>query len=253
MSIQVVSDIHLEFFKTLPPIFDKSFVKAKYLFCAGDIGIPLSDSSGVWKRFIEWASTSYKKVFYVLGNHESYGHDYHSTISYIDEYFSNYAKNCVLLQKDMKSEIECDNGKRYDVYGCTLWSDMSELASDYLNDTKFIMRNEKHITHLDIQGWHTEDRDWLSKISLSQNCIVMTHHMPSYKLIHEDFRSPRHMKYASGFASHCEELINSKIWIFGHTHRHMDQVVNDTRCYANPLGYRGEEAHFNPKEVIQLD
>jgi len=57
IKIQVLSDLHLEFLKTIPKIFKPKFsqkprfVKALNLFLAGDIGHPKLDS-GLWLEFI---------------------------------------------------------------------------------------------------------------------------------------------------------------------------------------------------------
>jgi hypothetical protein len=54
IKIQVISDLHLEFLKSLPKIFKPlkfsqkpEFVKAPYLFLADDIGYPKVDR-GIW-------------------------------------------------------------------------------------------------------------------------------------------------------------------------------------------------------------
>lgn len=73
LKIQVISDLHLEFMKKLPK-FLNDFKKADYLFLAGDIGYPKYPeyNSGIFYQFISWCCDNYKKVFYIIGNHEAY-------------------------------------------------------------------------------------------------------------------------------------------------------------------------------------
>jgi hypothetical protein len=63
------------------------------------------------------------------------------------------------------------------------------------------------------------------------------------------------MKYAKGFASNLDHLIPlTNIWLFGHTHTHIDIMLDKTRCYANPMGYPSEYGvNYLPQKVIELD
>ena len=78
LKIQIISDLHLEFMKKLPK-FLKYFKQhdADYLFLAGDIGYPKYPdyNRGLFYQFICWCTNNYKKVFYIIGNHEAYSTD----------------------------------------------------------------------------------------------------------------------------------------------------------------------------------
>lgn len=52
LSIQIISDIHLEFYKSLPKIIPKS----KYLFLAGDIGTIQNTYDNKIKNFLTYCS-----------------------------------------------------------------------------------------------------------------------------------------------------------------------------------------------------
>lgn len=242
--IQIISDTHFEFLKELPGYYNASFVTSPYLFCAGDIGIPLDDTYNVWKNFFKWADKSYTKVFYVLGNHESYGFKFERTKEYVEQFFKEQTANCILLTKDVVETITL-NSKEYKVVGCTLWTEVDEISSGFLNDTKMIIgKGVMPISSEQIRAWHQEDKNWLKVALLQQNqessVIVMTHHLPSFKLIHPKYK---HLKFNSGFASNCDDLIvQSCLWLFGHSHTFCSKKIGDVLCYSNPLGYIGENS-----------
>ena len=125
IKIQVISDLHLEFRKALPKIFrpkfsqKPQFVKAPYLFLAGDIGYPKSDR-GIWLQFINFCEQYYDKIFYVAGNHEAYGSEYYETINTIKDVFKSKQK-FVFLERGVISKLG-----PYKVVGCTLWSDVNQ-------------------------------------------------------------------------------------------------------------------------------
>ena len=68
ITIQILSDIHLEFYKTYPEFKPH----AKYLFLAGDIWTIDSKWDFKVKKFLEYCSKNWEKTFYILGNHEFY-------------------------------------------------------------------------------------------------------------------------------------------------------------------------------------
>ncbi|CAH6420379.1 Hypothetical protein HVR_LOCUS1177 [uncultured virus] len=80
--------------------------------------------------------------------------------------------------------------------------------------------------------------------------VVITHHLPSYKLIDG--------KYAdnplnSFFANHLDELVaKADIWCCGHSHSSAQAIVGTCRCYLNPVGYSGESTGFNQNILIPV-
>ena len=230
MKIQVVSDTHLEFLYKLN--IEK---KADYLFLAGDIGIPLDDSK--WLSFITWCSENYTTVFYVLGNHESYGHVYEDTVDYAKHICSSL-KNVILLEKGVVADLE-----GFKVIGCTLWTDLDEISAEYLNDTKMILEKKPYppVNTEFIRNLHNIDKTWLSTTLnelKDEKVIVMTHHLPTKSCVAPRFKNH---KCERGFVAGVDDLVpKAKLWIFGHTHCHIDLVENFTRLYANPMGYKEE-------------
>jgi len=245
--LKVMSDLHLEFMTRSYLPFSLSS-QAEYLFCAGDIG---DYSSKLFKLFFETASKEYKQVFYVTGNHEYYGHEYSIVNSKIDEMLPD---NCHRLDKNRSYTIDLGD-REYNVVGCTLWTDVSFSASLKMNDTRRIFDKTKKVTVDTIKKWNREDiswlREWFSTPSHTKTTIVMTHHLPSYELIHPSFADEGDN---SGFANDGldDVIAKAKLWLFGHTHRHIDKVINGTRCYVNPRGYPDEVSGYNRDGLVSL-
>ncbi len=262
MLIQVISDIHLEHHSTIPKhLQNLDNIKAPYLFLLGDIGIPTKPNS-LWLEYITWCNEqpSIKKIFYVLGNHESYSSTYEDTLTYIRNTFSKMPK-FTLLEHNTIASLE-----DYTVLGCTLWTDIDFGTALLMNDMRNIYipgKQQNPITLENLQSWYKRDKEWLeitlndlqSNPAKCNKIIVATHHIPSMRLIPPKFQNPRDMKYAKGFASNLDHLIPlTNIWLFGHTHCHIDTMLDKTRCYANPMGYPGEYGvNYLPQKVIELD
>ena len=239
VKIQIISDLHLEFMDKLPD-FLHNFRMTDYLFLAGDIGYPNYPNfkEGLFYQFISWCCDNYIKVFYVMGNHESYNCD----MIHIRESLSNISKeklNFIFLEKGIVSNIES-----YKVIGCTLWSHPDKEAFIYMNDRNFIKINDKKIKREDIINLHQQDKKWINN-NVDKNTIVLTHHLPSFNLIHNDLQNNDFQKRNTGYASDSDNLLKkSKVWIFGHTHRYSDIILYETRCICNPHGYFNQDDKF---------
>ena len=223
---RILSDLHLEFhnFKLLiKQINDLPFVEN--LIIAGDLinyknKLLLDD-------FFNNIKNNYKKIIYVLGNHEFYGINPDDYSSVVNEYHDICDKHEVILLND---EIMVIDGLK--IFGGTMWSNID------IETSKVMYGKHKYIKYRDetLKRHH----DTINKINTANCDIIVTHHLPSYKLI-----DPKYIIYSninSGFASDCDYLIKEpiKYWIFGHTHTRIDKYINGVRMICNPLGYPGE-------------
>lgn len=158
LTIQYISDIHLEFRYNLPKIK----VLADILVLAGDIGDPRSK---IYKWFLSDVSSKFKKVFLICGNHEYYGSDIESTNQFIRGLLVVWP-NITFLDNDY--EDYCG----YRFIGSVLWDQETTATS---NDYKCI---EGHT--LDSRNaLHTNCRQYIqSMINVPQKTIVITHFPP---------------------------------------------------------------------------
>ncbi len=239
MKIQVYSDIHLDHLKNVFYIEPK----ADYLFLAGDIG---HVSHHNFKLFFDDVSKKFKKVFYVLGNHEYYYYFGSSAVSFRElyekyrEFFVQY-DNVHMLKKDI-AELE-----EFTVLGCTLWSNADYRCEHLFNDFRCInIRNGKLLRKFKIDDYnklHQESLEWLkNNYDPHKPTIIMTHHPTTSKYVSHPMFNSKPAYQATFFCSEIEfNPTNKLICISGHTHYSFDFVNRDTRYISNQKGYKDEE------------
>ena len=233
MRIQIISDLHLEF---LSPTRIKKLLSSiqpvgNVLVLAGDIG-----TASQYQQVFEILAPSFDKVFVVVGNHEYYGKDMlsvHQTIQSICDQW----KNVSLLSSSF------ENYGNYRWIGTTLWSKIN-TSCHRTNDTRLIKG-------MDIPTYnqlHQEAVDFITNaLETPDPCVVITHYLPSEKLIHEKYKCD---PYNQWFASSLDDLIEKHtdhlpLWIYGHTHDPSDKILFKTRMICNPFGYENENKHPN--------
>uniref|UniRef100_A0A6C0CNF9 Calcineurin-like phosphoesterase domain-containing protein n=1 Tax=viral metagenome TaxID=1070528 RepID=A0A6C0CNF9_9ZZZZ len=204
MHIFGISDIHLEF---RPEDNDFSFTSkwpaADVLVLAGDIGSPIQRYQQ-YKRFLEHVKRTYQTVVFISGNHEYYGcnYDRDNVIRLLQTLADS--TGCHFLHRD--SIVV--NSVRF--IGATLWS---------------IIRSHESINDFS-QGVFIEQLDYVQEFGRDsefiQHClkdtdiptVVITHHLPSRRLIHDRFR---HFDNSSCRVAKYEAL---DIWVYTRIRRH---------------------------------
>lgn len=230
MKIQYHSDLHLEFRKTLPTIIPK----APILVLAGDIGYP---HQPIYTTFLQDVSSKFEKVFLIAGNHEYYTQNtctMEDVDNTIEEIIQKHAlKNVSFLNYD----YEDYQGVRF--VGIPLWSQ--------IKDPKYLINDFVAIKHMSTELYnelHAVGIEFIEEmVNESELPIIMiTHHLPSYRLIDPMYSGPSSAPYNQCFASHCDALIRDPIvlWIYGHTHQPSDTYINRVHLVCNPKGYPGE-------------
>jgi len=240
MKFRLLSDLHLEFRKES---VHKIIKKVKefnvqtpvdYLILAGDI--TNFKNISLLENFIKSVYDNYKKVFYILGNHEYYGSTkdinamnvYRNTINTLNE----KCNDSIVLLENEKYDIT----ENFSIFGSTLWTDMS------LDDYRSI--NDRNIFRLDeITGAHIIAKNALRQLPASREYLIITHHMPSISLVHKKYA---HYGF-SGFASDCEDTFSDNMiyWCYGHTHMPGKSVIKGINFISNPMGYPGENPEYN--------
>jgi len=103
--------------------------------------------------------------------------------------------------------------------GTTLWSKITrpeyEINDIYcIPNFDYMKCNRLNMLNVDFLDDALEKND---------NCIIITHHMPSYDLIHPKYITPKIAPYNQWFCCNLNDLIREKsgkidAWIYGHTH-----------------------------------
>ena len=245
MLIQYISDLHLEFYhiQKVRAFANKIPVAADIIVLAGDIGYP-HHLNGHYSLFLDIVSLKFKKVFIIAGNHEYYSYfAMDITVEKINTICQKYPNVSFL-----NNEYEDYLGFRW--IGTTLWSKLVDKESNCkINDTKQIPCMTTKIYN----KLHQESVEFLVetfKQSDGQKCIVISHHMPSYRLIDKEFLD---WDLNQWFASDLDNLLaeNSdriSLWIYGHTHKSFEEIP----YVCNPMGYPGENKQFNLAKTVDI-
>ena len=244
MKLRIISDIHLEFGKFKLPISDED--KNTTLIIAGDLGI-----GKMARPWLEYYCKYFKKVIYILGNHEFY----HNDMNKIRTFWNTFTlDNLTVLDNSI---ITCED---FIIFGATLWTNFNNknpmdmlLAEHKMNDFVNIKNNNRKLTTDDV---YQEHQITINELSKYQNCnlIIITHHLPSFQSISTGFRND-HLSYA--YASDLIDTIitlNPRLWIHGHTHVSFDYNFQNTRIICNPRGYVNYSVNkqFNPNLIIDV-
>lgn len=262
MLFHILSDLHLEhnpdidsfekFITKFPQLIkniDTNNIKKSILILAGDIGYP---SSSNYFDFLKSCCEHYLYVIFVAGNHEYFYSDF-DTINkmLIDESFK--IPNLFFLLND---SITIDN---YRFIGTTLWTNVDSsskhLVYGSMNDYHTIKLKDKYINVDDTNNLHEEQLEFIEYqlgIEKRENIknIVITHHLPSKKLIDQ-----KYIKYGSlnkAFYTDCEYLFDKykiRAWICGHSHTQINTTINYTKLILNPFGYKNENKNSSILEV----
>ncbi len=87
---------------------------------------------------------------------------------------------------------------------------------------------------------------------LSEDSIVMTHHLASYKSVAPMWVGDSMNAF---FVCDLTSLIETKqpqLWVHGHSHEVCDYKIDKTRIICNPKGNTSEGRYFNPNLVIDV-
>lgn len=242
MKIQIASDLHFEFGdKNYKSDIIKQLSKANsdVLVLAGDI----TSRKEIFETLKEF-SENFNSIVYVTGNHEHYGTHIDKIRDIRNDVLDSFSN--VHWLDNSTCEI---SGQRF--IGCTLWFPYDSLNQLYERD----MNDFRSI--LNFREWVYKENEQSVKYlneNITENDIVVTHHLPSNKCVHEKYKNSDLNRF---FVCNVEKLIlekSPKHWIFGHTHEQLGFQINKTRLISNPLGYPDEHKSgeiFNFVKIIE--
>jgi len=270
-----MSDIHLE----MGP-WDREMPSGDVLILAGDISLVgvLDKSDDLHHRypdlyartvaFFTSAAKNFRRVFYLMGNHEAY----HYNISKAPRVIRRELNGLVTLLDDHAVQLSDD----VVLVGGTLWTDMNKgKAHEYIggegfrgarmNDFNLIWcrsvdKGTTRFTTHHAARRHTKTKQFISSAAKryhDKTIVVATHHAPSYRGV-----NPFHGGSAldAGYASDMEAFIadrpNIRHWVFGHTHVQSEFGISQCRVHSNARGYVGRESSaqsFDPDRWFDVD
>ena len=252
ISIQLASDLHLEYRKNQTPVITDFLIpSAEILILAGDIGSIYKFDQ--LEHFIKSACSVYEMVFYLPGNNEYYLPK--ELKSYIP--FDELNKKLVSLEDKYKNLVILNNATvqvdNYCFIGATLWSNIP--SSSFL--PKFIVKipdmnvNRYNSLHNNDLNYINDMLEFAKKKDLIP--IVITHHVPSYNLLSN---SRRNYKYSYLYANNLDLFISKTqplYWLYGHIHTNTMIRIGKTNLLSNQLGKPEDNViGYSPKNIISL-
>jgi len=249
MKLRYLSDLHLEFINSHElEVLIRKIPSGNDEICilAGDIGNPYQSNYDIFMDFI---SKNFKKTFVISGNHEYYNKTktIKETNVFLSEYFKKY-DNIRFLH---------NNYEIYDNYcfiGTTLWSKITNPKYK-INDVNKI----PNFDYIEYNKLHEASVYFLEDaLQNNNNCIVITHHVPSDSLTHVKYKNEMLLPYNQWFCCDMDELIETqkdkiKCWIYGHTHTPSKHLIHNIPFICNPIGYPNENSMLDFEKRITFD
>ena len=236
MRIQIVSDLHLDYFPLWQRVLEDSVIQyskdVDLLIVAGDHA---EAHDPLWLESFEMLSKAYAQVIVVLGNHDHYNCR-HKDLKLI---INRLPENVKVLDKETIKVGDLTFA------GATLWFRKLYYGHERENLEDFFA----------IEGgeaWllkeNYEDQKFFESVKAD---VFISHHLPSYQSVAKRFIGTRLNCF---FVCCMEDLIieeQPRLWIHGHTHDPCDYYINKTRVICNPRGGRGDVHKYSPK-IIEL-
>lgn len=241
--IYAVSDIHSEFFTGnidhMLSLLPK--VAAKYCVLAGDVGSVVQHPDLLRKVF-QFFVARHKHVVFVPGNHEYYGCRYN--VAEVDRrLFAICAEEKVHLLN--RGTVMLD-GVLF--IGATLWSAIDDAGFDGINDSNHVFAHKVEYLEAFVKDYQFIKEELLKALDYDGPIVVVTHHLPSKRLIHSRYRD---YPINTAFHTNLTDLLpmhKVKYWFCGHTHEFAKVKIMDTIFVCNPMGYP-EEQRFTKTSV----
>jgi len=267
MKFDIISDIHIDMFvdpnryrsMSLEEYFEEYFKNAssENLIIAGD----LSHSNRLSvEALILLRDKYYKRVFFVLGNHDYYLYNDEDKIKFSDSFKKvQELKEMVSVMSDVYLlDGDVVEVKGVKIGGATAWYDgsysikyLKQSKDDILKDWKKRMSDAKYIKGIN-NLFDMFDMQMKKVEAIYKNSnIIITHVNPmSEKFALHSYQEDRTL---SGFytfdGSEYLNTTNAKYWIFGHMHKAHSYEFSGVKVMSNPLGYPAQAKRYSVKSI----
>lgn len=203
------------------------------LILAGDLGQPVNLKGTVnqsYHQLLVLFRQRWDRIILIAGNHEYFrhGNKVNSILTQLCEelgiHFLN--ENTITL-----------SGLKF--VGCTLWSDITRAHYRQMNNPGEYPVNHAHYLALHKSHLNFIEEELELSVKAQTPTVVLTHHVPSPKLIHPRF--PSHTGYCTdldAMIAHYSPVV--KMWICGHSHETVITSIDSCLLVLNPLGTPNE-------------
>jgi predicted phosphodiesterase len=177
------------------------------------------------------------KVFYVKGNHDYYGNSFRDAD----------------LDFPESIWVEKPDGGVLKIAGATLWTDISPVRWWDFREYMMDCRNIKGMNYDRYMQAHEAHKHYLFNVANAD--IWVTHHLPSFQSVHEDYRNSGGNDFFATELSYkiLEMAKPPKLIVHGHTHKACDYYIGNTRVICHPRGYPGENDWFKNYQPLIVE
>jgi predicted phosphodiesterase len=252
MKIQLVSDLHIEFWKGRVDWRDViDHTTADVLVVAGDLHVGRTNCAHYLNQFAE----RYEHVVYVPGNHEFYAG---LRLDEFDDIRAKLYDNVHLLNPG----IVTIGGVLF--IGGSLFTNFDEdgLAMSAAEYGIADFRRIPDVTPQEYVNRNDHEVDFIQQrynMFPATKKVIVTHWLPAMECVHERWKKDPgtnilNKYFANNLGSWISNLSNTT-WMFGHTHDSVDMMIGDTRMLCNPFGYinsHDQNKNYNAGLVIDV-
>ena len=258
MKLQIVSDLHLEFFKSQPNYIGFTAAPgADALVLAGDIHVGIQG----YERFLDWPVP----VIYIAGNHEFYdGKDMGTRSRELAELCAGtnvhfVEKGTVVLPGFPDVRFLCTTmWTDYLLFGRDKQAQAMYFCGEQLNDHRRIRAQGRQFSTQDAMHRCVASKNWLREqlaTPFDGKTVVVTHHGCTWESVAACWR---HDLVSAGFSSDLTPIVEqADLWIHGHTHDPHRYKVGKCEVVVNPRGYpmgtgSWENYDFDPMLTVEI-
>lgn len=245
MRLQLISDLHTEFYDEFPLRMCQRIEivpDLDFLVIAGDLVVPARQKPEDVFGIFDYFSRKARHILYVEGNHEFYGSGWTATRMRLSEVLP---KNYTWFRND---EHTID-GVHF--YGGAMWFPNSDgldgLYREYLNDWFQVF---------DLREWVYKENVAFregAKNLVRPETIVISHHLPRHESVPQEYKFSHTNRF---FVSDQGPVIwnnRPRLWLHGHTHQPCDYMIQDTHVVCNPYAYPLERRDQGPYPTVVFD
>jgi hypothetical protein len=241
-TFQTITDIHLETTDICPDFAAKWPALTPCLILSGDIG---HVSCPHWWQFMNYVSSNWDIVIYVLGNHEFYScnQSYDKLLIAYETSLSDLPNIHLLYNRSMG--IEC-NGQIWAVIGSTAWGSAEFSLVLSINDFRKIKSYNNPRAHLkpisikEYQEMHNRDMEYiiseLDGVDPEIPVVVVTH----FPLTRDGTSDPIYGNQSRAIKAYYANELHDKLkgnlrltLVAGHTHHKYDFIMDDVRYISS--------------------
>ena len=266
MKFKLVSDLHLEFYVNRPglpaqPMWTPTPTEDDentVLLLPGDIHVGTKAKDWLKDRCMQ-----YHKVVYLLGNHEFYGQE----LDDVREAWRDMdmPENFHFLDDNM---FVLDTQEPIRIIGGTLWTEVTDPFNMWNGPKRMtdyeVIKRRRDPRYGELRGLTVDDTNVLHKATVAYfktvletpfkgKTLVMTHHLPHEICVANRFKGNMLNDFFRTDLDYMFENFDIDVWVHGHTHDNVDEMVHGTRILCNPMGYHGRALNCDFDEVAVFD